>query len=100
MSESHEVLYGNGEIVLVVEDEPAVRELVVQLLSDLDYETREAENADEAMQQLASDTSFDPLFTDVVLPGTMSGVGLAQAVVSRMPELKVLLTSGYPSRVS
>jgi|TARA_B100001971_G_C18256652_1_gene582745 signal transduction histidine kinase/CheY-like chemotaxis protein/HAMP domain-containing protein len=99
-TESQEVPQGKGEVVLVVEDEPAVRELVVQLLSELGYETREAENADEAMQQLSLGTSFDLLFTDVVLPGSMSGVELAQTALDKNPELKVLLTSGYPRGVN
>jgi signal transduction histidine kinase/sensor domain CHASE-containing protein len=90
---------GEGELVLVVEDEADVRDLVVMFLAELGYKTKVAENAGEALTLLKSDAAFDLLFSDVVLPGGVNGVDLAQWAVGKMPELKVLLTSGYPNDV-
>ena len=90
---------GDGELVLVVEDEEDVRELAVMFLTELGYKTEVAENAGEALLRLKSDDSFDLLFSDVVLPGGVDGVDLAQWALNRMPDLKVLLTSGYPNKV-
>ena len=90
---------GEGELVLVVEDEADVRDLVVMFLAELGYKTEVAENAGEALTLLKSDAAFDLLFSDVVLPGGVNGVDLAQWAVGKMPELKVLLTSGYPNDV-
>ena len=85
-----------GETILVVDDDVAVRKVVTQQLAALGYATIEAGSAAEALEFFAADTPFDLLFTDVVMPGRMSGVDLARIAREKRRDLKVLLTSGYP----
>lgn len=85
---------GTGTI-LVVEDSSMVRALVVKQLGRLGYDTVEAENGPAAMEILQSDTAIDLLFTDMIMPGGMTGVQLAEQAVACRPELKTLFTSGY-----
>ena len=86
---------GGGETILVVEDNPDVRRLVLRQLRDLGYEVIEAANGPQALQILDGGASIDLLFTDVVMPGGMTGRQLAEAAKVRRPGLKTLFTSGY-----
>ncbi len=86
---------GGGETILVVEDNPDVRRLVLRQLRDLGYEVIEAANGPQALQILDGGASIDLLFTDVVMPGGMTGRQLAEAAKTRRPDLKTLFTSGY-----
>ncbi len=86
---------GNGETILVVEDDVEVRRLVVRLLSRLGYASLEAEDAIEAMSVLESRSDVDLLFTDIVLPKGKTGADLAEEALVRWPDLKVVYTSGY-----
>jgi CheY-like chemotaxis protein len=83
------------ETILVVEDDKLVRDYVVTQLGSLGYLTLAAENAAVALAYLASDTSFDLLFTDIIMPGGMNGRELAEAIARQRPNVKVLYTSGY-----
>ncbi|HSR56305.1 MAG TPA: ATP-binding protein, partial [Alphaproteobacteria bacterium] len=85
-----------GETILVVEDDPDVRTLSVALLSSLGYQILEAPDGEAALKALENNPRIDLLFTDVVLPGGMSGPELAEAAQQRVPGLSVLYTSGYP----
>jgi PAS domain S-box-containing protein len=85
---------GTGTI-LVVEDDPSVRRSVMIILDMMGYGIREAEDANAALAILDRDVGIDLIFTDVVMPGGMSGVDLAREAVHRRANLKVLLTSGY-----
>ena len=85
---------GRGRTVLVVEDEDAVRELAVNILESLGYETIEAPGGESGLAILDSTPDVSLLFSDVVLPGGMNGLELAQEA-RRRPRLKVLFTSGY-----
>jgi CheY-like chemotaxis protein len=82
--------------ILVVEDETDVRRFVTSLLLVLGHEVVEAGTGQSGLKVLRSDPAIDLLFTDVVLPGGMSGVELARQARQIRPDLKVLLTSGYP----
>jgi signal transduction histidine kinase len=84
-----------GEVVLVVEDEPAVLAMAVECLSELGYATIAATNASEALSRLQENERVDVLFSDVVMPGGMDGRQLSAEAQRRRPALKVLLTSGY-----
>ncbi|GJE15898.1 Sensor histidine kinase RcsC [Methylobacterium marchantiae] len=84
-----------GEVVLVVEDEPAVLDMAVDSLTDLGYRTVTACHAAAALDRLESEERIDILFSDVVMPGGMNGVQLAVEARRRRPALRVLLTSGY-----
>jgi PAS domain S-box-containing protein len=86
---------GGGETILVVEDNPDVRRLVVRQLRDLGYDVIEAANGPQALQILDGGAPIDLLFTDVVMPGGMTGRQLAEAAKTRRPGLKTLFTSGY-----
>ena len=85
---------GEGQTVLVVEDDTAVRILVVGLLTDLGYRVHEATNGFDALDIIGS-SPIDLLFTDVVLPEGMNGRELASAAQKLKPGLKILFTSGY-----
>jgi CheY-like chemotaxis protein len=84
-----------GEVVLVVEDEPMVLELAVECLRDLGYKTLAADTAATALERLRSTERIDILFSDVVMPGGMNGVQLAVVARTLRDGLKVVLTSGY-----
>ncbi|MHA1107701.1 MAG: response regulator, partial [Alphaproteobacteria bacterium] len=83
------------ESILVVEDDPAVRELAVNLLNSLNYHVISANDGPDALGIMDAISRIDLLFTDIVLPKAMDGVELARRAVSKRPGLKVLYTSGY-----
>ncbi len=85
-----------GETVLVVEDDPDVRSLVISLLQRLGYNILEAGDGAEALAALQVSSRIDLLLSDVVLPGGVSGSDLAEQVRHCYPGIKVLLMSGYP----
>jgi PAS domain S-box-containing protein len=86
---------GEGETVLVVDDEPTVRMLVSEVLSDLGYTAIEAEDGMVGLKVLNSTVRIDLLVTDVGLPGGLNGRQLADAARSLRPGLKVLFITGY-----
>ena len=90
---------GRGESVLVVEDDPPVRRLVVALLDELGYRVRTAGDGEEALAALESAPPVDLLLSDVMLPDGLSGRELAREVAERQPPVKVLLMSGYAQKV-
>jgi PAS domain S-box-containing protein len=85
---------GTGETILVVEDEPVVRSLVVEVLADLGYLTLEAADATGALPIIEENRRIDLLISDVGLPG-MNGRQLADIARQRRPGLKVLFATGY-----
>jgi PAS domain S-box-containing protein len=85
---------GTGETVLVVEDDPAVRMVIVNVLEELGYITDQAENAQDALVFLQSDRKVDLLISDVGLPG-LNGRQLAEIARQTRPGLKVLFVTGY-----
>jgi PAS domain S-box-containing protein len=88
---------GNG-VVLVVEDDDAVRATTSGMLEDLGYSVLSAETASAALKLIKADAAVDLVFSDVVMPDGMSGVELAQQIGSLRPNLPVLLTSGYTAQ--
>jgi signal transduction histidine kinase/CheY-like chemotaxis protein len=86
---------GGTETILVVEDDAAVREAVVEILSDLGYSVLKAGDAEAALSVLSSGARVDLLFTDVVMPGPVKTRDLARRAQALLPKLKVLYTSGY-----
>jgi len=83
------------ETILIVEDDPFVRSSVIRRVEALGYRVIAAVKGKDALQQLRSDPSIDLLFTDVVMPGGMSGWELADQARRVRPGLPVLFTSGY-----
>ena len=86
---------GHGETILVVEDEPAVREHSAASLRELGYRVLAVGDGQQALRVLTQDSRIALLFTDVGLPGGMTGRQLAEAARLRRPELKVVYTTGY-----
>ncbi len=86
---------GRGETILVVEDEAAVREHTVNSLKELGYQVLSAGDGAGALRVLARNRGIDLLFTDIGLPGGMTGRQLAEAARARRPDLKVVYTTGY-----
>ena len=95
-----DVPQAQGETVLVVEDDPEVRTLSVALWRSFGYEIVEAADGESALKILDSAPRVNLLFTDVVLPGGMSGPQLAMEVRNRFPGIAVLYTSGYTDLVN
>jgi CheY-like chemotaxis protein len=87
-----------SELVLMVEDNKDLRTVTLKQLTDLGYRTLEAENAKAALKILAKHPEIDLLFTDIVMPGGMTGTELAREARRLYPRLKILLTSGYTAR--
>lgn len=85
---------GAGETVLVVEDDPAVRMVIVNVLEELGYTACQAENGQEALLLLQSGRAIDLLISDVGLPG-LNGRQLAEIARQDRPDLKVLFVTGY-----
>jgi CheY-like chemotaxis protein len=90
---------GGTERILVVEDDPAVLQSVTRELMGLGYEVEAVSNGPEALDLLKRERRFDLLFADVMLPKGITGVDLAKQARAIDPDLKVLLTSGYPEEV-
>ncbi len=81
--------------ILVVEDDALVRDHVVALLQSLGHQTVQAGHGAAALEVLRGDGKFDLLFSDVMMPGGMSGIDLAKAARKIVPGLPVLLTTGF-----
>lgn len=87
-----------GEIslsVLVVEDDPDVRDLAVEILEMNGYAVRSAGNGAEALSILRRERDIGLIFTDIVMPGGMNGTQLAEAALRIQPDLRILFASGY-----
>jgi PAS domain S-box-containing protein len=88
--------YENEQTVLVVEDNSSLRTVVVKQLEVIGLRVLEAENAQVALEVLKHEPWVDLVFTDVVLPGNMDGYALAGAIKENYPNLKIVMTSGFP----
>ena len=95
IAEQNEAPVGGRETILVVEDDAEVRLTAVEMLMQLGYKVLTAADGDAALEFVDSDLQIDLLFTDVVMPGTVKSVELAQRAALRSPAIPVLFTSGY-----
>jgi PAS domain S-box-containing protein len=86
---------GEGEVVLVIDDEPAIRALLVEFLKDSGYVALEAPDGPSGLRVLQAAQQIDLLITDVGLPGGMNGRQVADAARTFRPDLKVLFITGY-----
>jgi CheY-like chemotaxis protein len=84
------------EKALVVDDQPDVLSMAVELFRYMGYEVFSANNGEDALDILKRTPDIDVLFTDVVMPG-MSGIELSERSREIAPQIKILLTSGYPN---
>jgi CheY-like chemotaxis protein len=92
---SQQVQHHEIQTVLVVEDETMVRMPIAEYLRDCGYNVVEASDASEAIAAMDADDAVSLVFTDIRMPGTMDGFGLAEWFRSHYPNVPVLLTSGY-----
>ncbi len=81
--------------IMVVEDEPGIRDLVAASLAGEGFQVLCAENATDALAQLDAHPEIDLVFTDIVMPGELHGYDLARHIRARRPDIKLLYTSGY-----
>ena len=88
---------GHGEAILVVEDDADVRRVTVSTLEALGYQVAEAENGQAAIKILGGTAGIKLVFSDVNMPGGMTGVQLAREIRQREPNVRILLTSGHLS---
>ena len=88
-------LRGRGETILVVEDEPMVRDLSVAVLEEAGYRVISAEDGPSGLATLDQHADIVLLFTDVVLTGPLNGRQVADEALRRRPDLRILFTTGY-----
>ncbi|GGJ90429.1 hybrid sensor histidine kinase/response regulator [Pseudomonas matsuisoli] len=95
-----------GARLLLVDDDPLVREVLAPTLRELGFDLEVAADGDEALARYretlavdeASSQRFDMVFSDIVMPGTLDGIGLAQALRQLSPGLPILLATGFSER--
>ena len=85
----------SGELVLLVEDEPNVRRVIRQQLIDLGYPVIEAEDGQQALDMIDQIIDIAILVSDVIMPGGINGRQLAETVLTRRPDMRIVLMSGY-----
>jgi CheY-like chemotaxis protein len=102
-AQANGTLWANGRHtlgrVLIVEDDELVADLAAGMLSELGFETVIAHSGKEALDRLKTRERPKLVFSDIVMPGGISGIELAQRVRARYPELPILLTTGYSEEV-
>ncbi len=91
---------GSSGQVLLVEDDDEVAALTAEMINQLGYDTTRVASAEAALGALADRRAVDIVFSDVMMPGRMNGVELAQEIRRRRPNLPILLTSGYAESAS
>jgi signal transduction histidine kinase len=92
-------LAGGVETILVVEDEEAVRAATVDMLATLGYQVLSSADAEQATHVVNSGAHIDLLFTDVMMPGSVSSLELSELVRDKLPHAQILFTSGYAEGV-
>ena len=86
--------------VLIVEDDTLVAELAAGMLGELGFECTVTHSAKEALERLTGGEKPKLIFSDIIMPGGISGLELARKVRDRFPELPILLTTGYSEQVA
>jgi signal transduction histidine kinase len=101
-ADGHERRRGDGaaNTILVVEDNEGVREIAVSVLEDSGYKVYAAADGMAALEVLRRHTDIDLIFTDIVMPGQINGIELANIVRERWPNLRLVVTSGYAERLA
>lgn len=84
--------------VLVVEDEPDVRDVAVQMLKFTGFNVIEAIDAQSGLDQFNQNPDIDLVFTDVIMPGGMSGIEMAKEILVHRPQALILLATGYAAK--
>ena len=92
---AQELLLGEGETILVIDDEATIRQMICEELEDAGYRVRSAENGPSALRLLQSNLRVDLVITDVGLPGGLNGRQVVDAARVNRPDLRVLFITGY-----
>ncbi len=100
LPEPRRPIRGDGQTILLVEDDAAVGRVTRERLEALGYRTLAAANSAEALAMLAEDQTIDLVFTDIVMPGGTSGLELAQRIRAASPGRRILVTSGFAEEFS
>jgi len=98
-SENREAAPKGTETILIVDDEKELAAVAEGILDELGYTTICANSGDEALRALKENGSIDLVFSDVVMPGSIGGFELAEAVSIEYPSVRVLLTSGFTGKM-
>jgi DNA-binding NtrC family response regulator len=86
--------------VLIVDDEPTIRQVLIEMLSESEFQTLEAESASQALRTLRkAGAGISVLVTDVRMPGTLNGLDLAKFTRNSWPWIKVIVTTGFAESV-
>ncbi|HZF00746.1 MAG TPA: ATP-binding protein [Methylomirabilota bacterium] len=97
-SNSTDPVAGGSETILIVEDEPVLRQMARDILEHYGYKILDAANGKEALEVWRKSADrIDLLLTDMVMPEGVSGVDLAERLLADRPDLKIIFTSGYSS---
>ena len=91
---------GDGEVVLIIEDNSDVRHLTARLLQDLNYRVIDVADAAAAHATLGGDRQIDLVLSDIVLPGGTSGPEFAEQARTLNPDLRIIFMSGYPAEAA
>jgi len=94
-TDDDELPLGDGELVLVVEDDDQVREVTLKRIESLGYAVTEARTGPEAVQRLQSEEPVELVLSDIVMPGGMTGYDVARWVTSNKPGIQIILCSGH-----
>jgi CheY-like chemotaxis protein len=97
--ETHPEPQGAGEVVLVVEDDPRLRQITSDRIAGLGYRVLMASDGATAFQVLDQQPGIRLLFSDIVMPGGISGLDLAKRARERNPALCIVLTTGYAAEL-
>jgi len=91
---------GGGQQILVAEDNHDVRTILISTLEKAGYDVTAAGTGDEALKLFEENPTFDLLLTDIVMPGSLQGPALSQAIREQAPDLPVIFMSGYASEAT
>ncbi len=81
--------------ILVVEDDPDVAEVAVAVLESMGHDVRMCPNASVALSLLDENAGYDLVFSDIMMPGPLNGIDLAETILKKFPDLPVLLATGF-----
>ncbi len=84
--------------VLVVEDEPGVRDVAVQMLQFTGFDVIEASDAQSGLELFNQNPDIDLVFSDVIMPGGTSGIEMAKEMLAQKPHTLILLATGYSAK--
>ena len=84
--------------VLVVEDEPGVRDVAVEMLRFTGFNVIEAMDATSGLEQFKQNPDIDLVFSDVIMPGGTSGIEMAKEMLVHKPHMLILLATGYSAK--